>query len=200
LTAKELKSVTIIITKPMLPIAEVVKELEYFYEMLEEKKPIKSKFAYNLNAFISRGRTITWIIKKQYSHRPGFATWYSKIEKEMKADELMQFFVNARNISLKEQPIVPSYNLTIRHVKVTSGKTLRIPVEGVPFWVERNEKGQETKEPTHEFDNGIHMKYYFEVPKPPKTFRNLQAIDLCKIYLENLKEIAAQATTLFRER
>ena len=183
----------------MSGVDEAVKELEYFYKKLEEAKHIPSEFTYNLNAFISRGRTITWIIKKQYSKQPNFVSWYSQVEKEMRADELMQFFVNARNVSLKEHSIRPSVNWIVRNVEIKGDKALGLPIEGTPFWIEKNEKGEEVRKPTHEFNDRLYRQYYFEVPIVPKTFRNLQAIDLCKIYLENLREIATQATTLFKE-
>ncbi len=72
-------------------------------------------------------------------------------------------------------------------------------MEGAPFWIEKNEKGEEIRIPTHEFDDRVYRQYYFMEPKPPKAFRNLQAVNLCKIYLDNLKEIAEQAFALFEK-
>lgn len=190
----------------MSAVTKAIEELEYFYKALEEKEAKPSEFTYNLNAFLSRGRSITWIIKKQYSKFPNFSSWYSQKEKEMRADKLMKFFVDARNISVKEHSINPHFNLTIRHVTLTretgekGEKGLGIPMEGVPFWIEKNEKGEEIRTPTHEFDDRVHRQYYFKEPKPPKAFRNLQAINLCKIYLDNLKEIAEQAIALFEKQ
>ena len=48
----------------MSTVTKAIEELEYFYKALEEKEAKPSEFTYNLNAFLSRGRSITWIIKK----------------------------------------------------------------------------------------------------------------------------------------
>ena len=86
----------------MSSVTKAIEELEYFYRTLTEKESKPSEFTYNLNAFIVRGRSITLIMQKQYSKCPTFSSWYSQKVKEMRADKLMQFFVDARNISLKE--------------------------------------------------------------------------------------------------
>jgi hypothetical protein len=190
----------------MSVVTKAIEELEYFYKALEEKEAKPSEFTYNLNAFLSRGRSITWIIEKQYSKHPDFSSWYTLRQKEMRNDKLMKFFVEARNISVKEHSINPHFNMTMRHITISreegekGEKGLAVPMEGVPYWFKKNEKGEEIRTPTHEFDNRVHRQYYFRDPKPPKTFRDLQAIDLCKIYLDNLKEIADQAINLFEKK
>ncbi len=150
----------------MSTVTKAIEEAEYFYKKLEEEHCKPSEYTYNLNAFISRGRSITWIIKKQYSKCSNFSEWYFQKEKEMKADELMTFFIQARNISVKEHSISPHFNLIGRHITITKkegegDKCLSIPMDGTPFWVKKNEKGEEIHIPTHDFDNNIHRQYYF---------------------------------------
>ena len=139
----------------MSVVTKAIEELEYFYKKLEEKQTKPSEFTYNLNAFIVRGRSITLIMQKQYSKYPNFPSWYSQKVREMRADKLMKFFVDARNISLKEHSINPHFNLTMRHVTLTREEGekgeigLSIPMEGVPSWIKKNEKGEEIRTPTH---------------------------------------------------
>ena len=189
----------------MSAVTKAVEEAEYFIKKLEEAESKPSVYTYNLNAFLSRGRSITWIIKKQYSKCPNFSKWYYQKEKEMKADELMSFFVQARNISVKEHSINPHFNLAVGDIKITreegeGDKCLSIPMEGTPYWVKKNEEGEEINVPTHEFDSKVHRQYFFNEPKPPFTFRSLQAINLCRMYLDNLKELAEEAIRLFEKK
>ena len=60
----------------MSAVTKAVEEAEYFIKKLEEEESKPSVYTYNLNAFLSRGRSITWIIKKQYSKCPNFSKWY----------------------------------------------------------------------------------------------------------------------------
>jgi len=70
---------------------EALKEAKHFYQKMQETTKIPKEFRHNLNAFISRARSVTWVLKKQYSSNPKFKVWYAKKEKEMKNDELMSF-------------------------------------------------------------------------------------------------------------
>ena len=62
-------------------VIEALNEAEYFYQKMEETEKIPKEFRYNLNAFISRARSVTWVLKKQYSENPRFKVWYAKKRK-----------------------------------------------------------------------------------------------------------------------
>ena len=63
------------------------------------------KFQFELNAFLSASRGVTFILQKAMSTVPGFASWYDRQQAKMKADPSMAFFVSLRNVSQKEGPI-----------------------------------------------------------------------------------------------
>jgi hypothetical protein len=176
-------------------IEEALEEANYFYLKMEETMKKPKEFRHNLNAFISRARTLTWVLKKQYSGNPLFDSWYAKEEKLLRADDLMSFFRDARNISLKEQPIRPHSSAYIRNIEINvpKGKAFAITGEGEPVWIERNGEGKEKKIHASEFDGEVAMQYYFANPQPPKIFRKLQVIDLCGIYLVALRGLVEEA-------
>jgi hypothetical protein len=176
-------------------IEEALEEAHYFYSKMQETAKIPKEFRHNLNAFLSRARAITWVLKKQYLGNPVFDSWYANEEKLLKSDELMSFFRDARNISLKEQPIRPRSSTYIRHIEITTpkGKGFAITGNGEPVWIEKNGQGKEKRTHAGEFDSEVAREYYFENPQPPKLFRILQVIDLCGLYLEALRRLVEEA-------
>jgi hypothetical protein len=178
---------------------DAFEEAEYFYRRMEATSKIPKEFQYNLNAFISRARAVTWVLKKQFFGNQRFSDWYAEEEKIMRADELMSFFVEARNISLKEKPIRPQSSTFIRHIEVSSskGRGFAITGDGEPVWIEKNGEGKEKTIHAEEFDSEIAKAYYFANPLPPKLFENLQVIDLCGSYLKALKSLVEEALKNF---
>lgn len=185
----------------MSTVTDALNETEYFYRRLEETTKIPKEFRYNLNAFISRARSITWVLKKQYSTNPKFQKWYAEKEEEMKNDELMSFFKDARNVSIKEHPLRTQTSTYIRHIEVNAprGKGFAITGEGEAVWIDKDKTGKETEIHASEFDSEISIGYYFAEPKPPILFQNLQVIDLCGLYLRSLKDLVEEASRILNE-
>ena len=183
----------------MNEVKDTLDEAEYFYIQMEAKLKNPKELRYNLNAFISRARAVTWVLKKQFSGNQKFSEWYALEEKIMRADELMKFFVKARNISLKEKPIRPQASTYIRHIEISTskGRGFAITGDGEPVWIEENGEGEKKTIHAKEFDNEIAKAYYFADPHPPKLFEKLQVIDLCGLYLKALKSLVEEALTKF---
>lgn len=185
----------------MNEVRDALDEAEYFYQKMEATSKVPKEFRYNLNAFISRARAVTWVLKKQFSGNQKFSDWYAKEEKMMREDELMRFFVEARNISLKEKPIRPQSSTYIRHIEVSTskGRGFAITGDGEPVWIEKDGEGKEKTIHAEEFDTEIAKAYYFANPYPPKLFEKLQVIDLCGLYLKALKSLVEEALKNFAD-
>lgn len=183
----------------MNEVKDALDEADYFYQKMEATSNVPREFRFNLNAFISRARAVTWVLKKQFSGNQRFSDWYAVQEKIMREDELMSFFVQARNISLKEKPIRPQSSTYIRHIEVSTskGRGFAITGDGEPVWIEKNGEGKEKTIHAEEFDSEIARAYYFGNPKPPKLFENLEVIDLCGLYLIALKSLVKEALKNF---
>ena len=113
----------------------------------------------------------------------------------------MSFFVQARNISLKEKPIRLQSSTYIRHIGISTskGRGFAIARDGEPVWIEKNGEGEEKTIHAVEFDSEIARAYYFANPHPPKLFKNLVVIDLCGLYLIALKSLVEEALNNFTE-
>jgi hypothetical protein len=85
------------------------------------------------------------VLKKQFSGNQRFSDWYAVEEKIMQEDELMSFFVQDRNISLKENPIRPQSSTYIRHIGISTskGREFATARDGEPVWIEKNGRQRE---------------------------------------------------------
>jgi len=99
-------------------------EAEYFFNRMKETQSDRFAFQYNLSAFLSAARSVTWIMQKEFGKLPRFTEWYKKIQIEMRRDGDMKFLKNKRNFTIKEKPPplreqvdvtirVPTVNITL---------------------------------------------------------------------------------------
>ena len=123
------------------PTKHKVREAEHFLSMMKQAFEDDNTFSYNLSAFLSAARSITWYMQKQYAHRNGFAEWYCQNKIKMSADPELKYLRDARNEDIKK-------------VTVPSGVTCELPFtadaifvkEGTP--VAEQAKGAKPKPPT----------------------------------------------------
>ena len=87
------------------PTKHKVEEAKYFLSMLKQLFEDDDEFAYNLSAFLSAARSITFYMQKQYKHRDGFAEWYCRKQIEMSADEELKYLNNARVEDIHKEPV-----------------------------------------------------------------------------------------------
>lgn len=86
--------------RSLLLVEEKLLEAEYFMRRLSRKRGYEHGF--DLNAFLSAARSVTFLIQKEMSNVPGFTEWWNERRKEMRRDDAMRFFLELRNYSQKE--------------------------------------------------------------------------------------------------
>jgi hypothetical protein len=82
---------------------ERLEECEYFLGRMLGAGPAEFKF--ELNAFLSASRSVTFVLQRCLAHIPAFEQWYAKQREQMKNDEAMGFFLELRNVSQKQGPV-----------------------------------------------------------------------------------------------
>ena len=82
-----------------------VREAEYFLSMMKQVFEGDDTFSYNLSAFLSAARSITWYMQKQYAHRNGFAEWYCPHKIKMSADPELEYLNELRVEDVHREPI-----------------------------------------------------------------------------------------------
>lgn len=84
----------------LLLVEERLLEAKYFARRLRQLK--SSQFSYELNAFLSAARSVTFLLQKEMAHVPGFVVWWDSQRQRLAADPAAQFFLKLRNFSQKE--------------------------------------------------------------------------------------------------
>jgi hypothetical protein len=87
--------------RSLLLVEERLLEAEYFTKRLRLLRN-PSFFAYNLNAFLSAARSVTFLLQKEMSGVPDFADWWEQQQTALKRDECARFFHELRNFSQKQ--------------------------------------------------------------------------------------------------
>ena len=61
-----------------------------------------------LDAFLSSARSVTWVLKKEFSSKTGFDAWYNARLKSVDPENDFALFKKLRNTSIKERNIYPN--------------------------------------------------------------------------------------------
>jgi hypothetical protein len=85
----------------LILVEERLREANYFVGRLAIH-PDVDRFGYELNAFLSAARSVTFILQKELSDVPGFQEWWSKQRDLLVRDPAARFFLELRNDSQKE--------------------------------------------------------------------------------------------------
>ena len=183
----------------MNAVEKRLEQAKYFFKRMLETHAIPFEFECNLQAFIIFARSVTFIMKKEYSEKHGFNEWYQRKEEEMRNDELLRFFKDARNITIHEKPLDVGTVAYIKQIYLHSiprGWGFAITGKGEPVWI--TPKGEKIH--AFEFDNQIKRVYLFD--NPPKEFlgvelKDFSVVTLCRIYLAYLSDLVKEANEKF---
>jgi hypothetical protein len=172
---------------------EKLTEAKYFLTKMNESIDDRAVFKFNLSAFLSSGRSVTWYLQKEYAHNSKFKEWYPKKQDEMEKDPVLQFF-NEKRVA-----VVHIKTIDVRgHHEVTLTETIGPISDSVTIEL-RDANG-----------NIIQTGTYTSEPKPvsqektdePKIihkwfftdFNETEIIPLCSKYIESLQTIVEEAS------
>jgi hypothetical protein len=85
----------------LLLVEERLLEADYFALRLVRQWD-SYRFRYELNAFLSAARSVTFVLQKEMAAVPGFSAWWATKRKQLAEDTAAAFFHNLRNFSQKE--------------------------------------------------------------------------------------------------
>src|SRR5215204_4740198 len=77
-----------------------LKEAKYFFNQMKDNLNNPEILGYNLSAFVTAARTVTWFMQKEYASNPKFSSWYETKQREMKSDSVCKFFHDLRTANI----------------------------------------------------------------------------------------------------
>jgi hypothetical protein len=88
----------------LLLVEERLLEAEYFLKRLR-RLASANHFQFEMNAFLSASRSVTWLLQKEMSGVPGFENWWKEQQRTLGNDKAARFFKHLRNLSQHESRI-----------------------------------------------------------------------------------------------
>ena len=181
------------------------KEAVHFFHELELSSFNQPVYEANLSAFINLTRNISYAIQKEGKHKGNFAIWWEEKRAQMHKDELMRFFYEIRNYSIKQatNKVSQQNGMQMRHMLKFDGKG---GCRATLMSRDRQPIGEITIEsdPNAEmflggigipYDSGLWEKMYFfdEIKEASLQNRRIANItDLCFEYLNKLHVIVSE--------
>jgi len=86
------------------PVKRKLGEAKYFLMMMKKNYSDDRLFGYNLSAFLSAARSITFYLQTQYKKQDGFSNWYERKQQIMSSDLELEFFNKARVEAVHKRP------------------------------------------------------------------------------------------------
>lgn len=174
-------------------------EAEYFLEMMKENIEDRQKFRYNLSAFVSAARTITFVLQKEFSKNPKFNKWYPKKQMQMSRDKLFEFFNDKRNNIIHEEGTIYtraeiSKTINLSMAASVSFEAIVIKADGT---IENEKDSELPSKPklTPKLNDTEETKWFFKDWSEPDE----DVIALCARYIKELKIIVEEAASKFDE-
>ena len=77
---------------------------KYHLDLMKTHVSDRSKFTFDLEAFLSAARSVTLLLQKELSDEQGFEEWYNSKQTQMKQEPLFSYFNRKRTFSIHEGP------------------------------------------------------------------------------------------------
>ena len=84
-----------------------LQEAKFFFEQMNNCQTDRTGFKYNLSAFLSAFRSITFVMQKEYSKIQDFENWYQVKQEELKSNDRMKLLDSMRVITIHKTSIHP---------------------------------------------------------------------------------------------
>jgi len=174
-------------------------EAEYFLEMMKENIEDRQKFRYNLSAFVSAARSVTFVLQKEFSKNPKFDTWYCEKQMQMRRDKLFKFFKDKRDYVIHKKGTID----TRAEISATIDLPMTAPVsfEAIVIKADGTIENEKHSEPPAKLkfvpksNDTEETKWFFKDWSEPDE----DAIALCARYIKELKTIVKEAESKFDE-
>lgn len=176
-------------------------EARYFLERMKELQSERVSFRYNLSAFLSAARSVTFVMQKEFKKVPKFDEWYKNKEEEMKRDKTMKFLLEQRNIAVKEKLANPR-----RHTKISiiCGITVTPSVSTVTKHSDGTVEIEESttsincpKYPSESMEEIKDLWFFRDIPGDKHVTPDDDVITVCEEHIFKLEKLVDECEFLY---
>ena len=89
-------------------------EAQYFLDRMVENQNDRNPFKYNLSAFVSAFRSVTFVMQKEFDRSEGFEEWWHDETREaIKNDDCFKLMNKSRKVTIHQKPISPRADISL---------------------------------------------------------------------------------------
>ncbi len=177
-------------------------KLMYAYVMLNQAKDNSDDyqtFLANVDAFVTDARSVTWVMKSEFSSIDGFKEWYRGKKEDMKNDKLFDFFKKLRTDTTHIRPFNTTSKYTTSFpgggLTITGGAETVIPLGKVDdrgnLVIDNEGPITINGKPVSNMKHSTVRNYFF------KDRPNDDAFALCEIYFRKLQQLVIECHEKF---
>jgi len=167
-------------------------EAKYFLEHMKENLSDRDAFKYNLSAYLSSARSVTFIMQSEFDKVSGYKEWYSEEQSRMKEDDNMVFFNDKRAMTIHKQPVRPSAHINVGITEqVSIGENFSYVITHDDGTVERGGSESVTPPPPAKTEITSEWLWYFD------EFPKKDIVTLCEEHIVKLETLVAECEYRF---
>ena len=161
-------------------------EAKYFLQCLSEKQSDRDAFKYNLSAFLSAFRSITFIMQKEFANIPEFELWYISQQVILRLNDKMKLLNAKRVLTVHQVPVQLRAEIHINiGEQITLTDTLTMEIIHSDRAIEKEEPAI-IEYPLPSFDETKENDQWFWYFDDYPNFDVLSICNECVIYLETI--------------
>jgi len=170
-------------------------EVNYFLEQMKNTQSSRDAFKYNLSAFLSAARSVTFVMQSEFRRVSGFNDWYSQKQVETEGDDLMKFLKDKRNITVKQEPVRPRalVSVTNNEPPIIINDHMSFVIKRASGTVERSESipPRPQPQPKAQAQTTVEWLWYF-VELPDKD-----VVSVCAEHVTKLESLVTECESRF---
>jgi len=180
-----------------------LQEAEFFLGFLKPNYTKEQRFDFYLSAFVSAARSVTWVMRSEYSDTPGWGAWYESRQLDSAEEQLFKGATIVRNRTQKIGALKTLRGAAITGVYLANGDE----VAANNIFKQAAQEGLEAKigggsgKYTIEFmiEGRPTVLYAREVQfdRRLEEFPGKHILDVCKRYYESLAKLVNECEARF---
>jgi len=172
-------------------------EAKYFLEQMKQHIDSPEEFVYNLSAFLSAARSVTFIMQNEFSKIPEFREWYGCKQKKMENNELFRFFNGLRVAVIHKKVVIPNRNVKIEFTEtITVGDSIVVEVRDKDGnLLQRYESDFQPESSVENEHEDVKTEVYWYFDEKPES----DVITLCTRYIEELELLVKECIEKFKK-
>ncbi|VVB55934.1 Uncharacterised protein [uncultured archaeon] len=168
------------------PTRHKMNEAYHFISIMKNTFEDDDIFSYNLSAFLSAARSITFYMQKKYKHRDGFPAWYCLQQIKMDKELELKYLNKARSEDVHREPV----KIGATRERIITGKARIVPAKEPETDVEILEKNELTYTPQKQISPKTVRRFFVD-------FKDTDVMEFCENQMLKYKILVAECEQKF---